>query len=60
MLEKMGLKVSFDGRGKVISQAPKAGTPISKNGRIHLKLGIGNQVLPQDVKQQPNDKDGDN
>lgn len=60
MLEKMGLKVSFDGRGKVISQAPKAGTPINKNGRVHLKLGIGNQVLPQDVKQQPNDKDGDN
>ena len=52
MLEKMGFRVSFDGRGKVISQSLKAGTPYKKGTRLHLKLGITNQMeLPHDEKQ---------
>ena len=52
MLEKMGFRVSFDGRGKVISQSLNAGTPYKKGSRLHLKLGITTQQeLPHDEKQ---------
>lgn len=38
LLENKGLKISFMGRGKVISQSATAGTNISKGQKISLML----------------------
>lgn len=38
-LSKAGLRMKFDGYGKVTKQSPKAGTPIKKNETVILKLG---------------------
>lgn len=39
LLEKQGMKVSFDGKGKVISQSFSPGTSFAKGNKIHLQLG---------------------
>jgi len=39
LLEKSGLRVSFDGRGRVTEQSLSPGTKISKGSRIYLRLG---------------------
>lgn len=38
ILENMGLKVKFSGKGKVASQSIAAGSDINKNGTIFLSL----------------------
>ena len=38
LCRSMGLDVSFEGCGKVVSQEPKARTPITKGMKVHLKL----------------------
>ena len=40
MLEKMGLKVTFSGRGKVVEQSLKPFSSYKKGSKIHLRLGI--------------------
>jgi len=40
-LEKTGLRVSFEGKGRVASQSISPGTKISKGSRIYLKLSNG-------------------
>ncbi len=47
LLEKIGLQVSFDGKGKVVSQSLTPKTPYKKGNRIHLKLGIEKQYIPK-------------
>lgn len=39
LLEKSGLRVSFEGRGRVTEQSLSPGTKISKGSRIYLRLG---------------------
>ncbi len=39
LLEKSGLRVSFEGRGRVTEQSLSPGTRISKGSRIYLRLG---------------------
>lgn len=39
LLEKSGLKVDHDGKGRVTRQSPAAGTRISKGDRIYITLG---------------------
>ncbi len=39
LLEKSGLRVSFDGRGRVTEQSLSPGTKVSKGSRIYLRLG---------------------
>lgn len=39
LLEKSGLRVSFEGRGRVTEQSISPGTKISKGSRIYLRLG---------------------
>jgi len=34
----MGIDVTFEGYGKVVSQEPKARTPLPRNAKVHLKL----------------------
>ncbi|MDD2529761.1 MAG: penicillin-binding protein [Bacteroidales bacterium] len=38
LLEKQGLIVSFEGKGKVVSQSISAGTGFAKGNKIHLNL----------------------
>lgn len=38
LCRSMGLDVSFEGYGKVVSQEPKAKTPIGSNTKVHLRL----------------------
>ncbi len=38
LCRSMGLKVSFEGVGKVVSQEPKARTPLNKGTMLHLVL----------------------
>ena len=38
LCRSMGLDVSFEGSGKVVSQEPKARTPITNGTKVHLKL----------------------
>ena len=38
LCRSMGIDASFEGYGKVVSQEPKARTPITKNTKVHLKL----------------------
>ncbi|MFA6805865.1 MAG: penicillin-binding transpeptidase domain-containing protein, partial [Bacteroidales bacterium] len=38
VLEKQGLRVSFDGKGKVVSQSIPKGSGFKKGNHIHLKL----------------------
>ena len=38
LCRSMGLDVSFEGYGKVVSQEPKARTPMTKGMKVHLKL----------------------
>jgi cell division protein FtsI (penicillin-binding protein 3) len=39
LLEKAGLSVHFDGKGRVKHQSLTAGTRVSKNGTIYIQLG---------------------
>lgn len=39
VLEKSGLRVSFEGKGRVTEQSLSPGTKISKGSRIYLRLG---------------------
>ena len=39
MLRAMGLKVRFDGCGKVVAQSPKARTRCEKGATVYLTLG---------------------
>lgn len=39
LLERSGLKVFYEGRGRVVEQSLRAGGPISKGNRIFIKLG---------------------
>jgi cell division protein FtsI (penicillin-binding protein 3) len=41
LLEKSGLRVSYEGRGRVSQQSLSPGTRISKGARIYLKLSNG-------------------
>jgi cell division protein FtsI (penicillin-binding protein 3) len=41
LLEKTGLRVSFEGKGRVASQSISPGTKISRGSRIYLKLSNG-------------------
>lgn len=51
MLEKLGLKVTFSGHGKVVRQSPKAGSKYNKGSKIHLQLGITSGTnIPKDSK----------
>ena len=38
LCRSMGIDVTYEGMGKVVSQEPKARTPITKNTKVHLKL----------------------
>ena len=38
LCRSVGLDVTFEGHGKVVSQEPKGRTPIGKNNKVHLKL----------------------
>ena len=38
LCRSMGIDVSYEGYGKVVSQEPKAKTPLTKNTKLHLKL----------------------
>lgn len=38
LCRSLGLDVSFEGYGKVVSQEPKARTPLKKGMKVHLKL----------------------
>lgn len=38
LCRSVGVDVSFEGYGKVVSQEPKARTPIKKGAKVHLKL----------------------
>ena len=38
ILEKQGLRVSFEGKGKVVSQSLDKGTRFKKGSNIYLKL----------------------
>lgn len=40
LLRGMGLEVKFSGRGRVVSQSPKARTPIKRGATVTLKLDI--------------------
>ena len=53
MLEKMGFKVSFEGRGKVASQSLQQNTPFQRGARIHLVLSPTQQALPEHQYPQP-------
>ena len=49
MLEKMGLRVSFGGCGKVVAQSIKAGTRYKKGNKVILNLGITDKIsLPKE------------
>ena len=39
LLEKSGLKVSYEGKGRVVKQSLSAGARVSKGDRIFLMLG---------------------
>ncbi|MEJ7644046.1 MAG: penicillin-binding protein [Chryseolinea sp.] len=39
LLEKTGLTVAFEGKGRVVRQSVMAGARITKGGRIYIKLG---------------------
>jgi cell division protein FtsI (penicillin-binding protein 3) len=39
LLEKSGLQVSFEGKGRVTQQSLTPGTKISKGSRIYVRLG---------------------
>ncbi|MFA6200911.1 MAG: penicillin-binding protein [Bacteroidales bacterium] len=39
LLEKQGLKVSFEGKGKVIGQSFSSGSSFANGNKIHLQLG---------------------
>ena len=41
LCRSMGLDVSFEGYGKVVSQEPKARTPLGAHTKVHLKLKPG-------------------
>ena len=55
MLEKMGLRVTFEGRGKVVSQSLKPGSGYKKNNHIHLVLNINNNLSLPQLPQQNTD-----
>ena len=38
LCRSVGLDVSFEGYGKVVSQEPKRGTPLKKGMKVHMKL----------------------
>ncbi|MFN7791822.1 MAG: PASTA domain-containing protein [Cyclobacteriaceae bacterium] len=38
LLEKTGLRVSYEGKGRVLGQSITPGTKISKGARIYLRL----------------------
>lgn len=38
LCRSVGLDVSFEGYGKVVSQEPKRGTPLKKGMKVHIKL----------------------
>jgi cell division protein FtsI (penicillin-binding protein 3) len=38
LLEKSGMRVSFDGKGRVAEQSLLPGTRISKGARIYIRL----------------------
>ena len=38
LCRSMGIDVTFEGYGKVVSQEPKARTPLPRNAKVHLKL----------------------
>jgi len=40
LLEKVGLKVTFSGKGRIRNQSITAGTPIVKGASIHLELEV--------------------
>ena len=44
LLENMGYRVSFQGRGKIISQNPIANTQMDKNGIIEIQLSNSNEI----------------
>lgn len=39
LLERTGLKVDYEGKGRVLRQSVTAGARVNKGGRIYLKLG---------------------
>ncbi|HEY9490043.1 MAG TPA: PASTA domain-containing protein, partial [Chryseosolibacter sp.] len=39
LLEKSGLTVLYDGKGRVVNQSLTAGARISKGDRIYIRLG---------------------
>jgi cell division protein FtsI (penicillin-binding protein 3) len=39
LLEKSGLRVEYEGKGRVAAQSLSPGTKISKGSRIYLRLG---------------------
>jgi cell division protein FtsI (penicillin-binding protein 3) len=41
LLEKAGLRVSFDGKGRVAEQSISPGTKVAKGARIYIKLSNG-------------------
>lgn len=59
MLEKMGFKVSFEGRGKVASQSLQQNTPYRRGAKIHLELKPEQQALPEYQYPQPVVKETD-
>ena len=38
LLENLGCRVRFKGKGRIVSQNPKPGTPIDKNTIVELEL----------------------
>jgi len=39
LLERTGLAVAYEGKGRVVRQSVMAGARVTKGGRIHIKLG---------------------
>jgi len=39
LLEQAGLKVSYEGKGRVVSQSLTAGRRVTKGDRIYIQLG---------------------